>query len=229
VPASEKEALATFFARMNGDFQQRLRNVPYHDREVKYDYLRLNCAKTIASGFKYGAGYKDLEIKNPKILPGITSLVSALNANIPTEMAMQLVKAWDKRGYRMDAVLYKKYPGSSYVDPHEPEKGAFKDLPNRFPSVLSLDFRNEQGEYEDYDNLYAMYLLYNMGRYSLRVSGETRRIELGMANDPMTYPVAAKLAKQSATEDSRGFLLRLPFVPSGKKVGSEDKNTPPPQ
>jgi len=38
-------------------------------------------------------------------------------------------------------VLYKKYSGSSYVNPHE--EVAFKDLPNRFLSVLSRDFRRD--------------------------------------------------------------------------------------
>jgi hypothetical protein len=229
VPAREKEGLAAFFQRMNADFRRKARDAEYHDREVKYDYLRLNCAKAIASGFKYGAGYKELKIKHPKLLPGFTSLVSAFNANIPTEMAMQLVKAWNRRGYRMDTVLYRKYEASPFVDPLDEVKVAFKDLPNRFPSVMSLDFRNDQGGYEDYDNLHAMYLFYNLGRYSLKVNAQTQRIEVGMANTPMDYPVAEKLAKQSAEEDSKGFLRRLPYTPKGKAVGSEEKTAPPSQ
>jgi hypothetical protein len=47
VPAGEKEALAAYFRRINDDYHNRARNTEYHDREVKYDYLRLNCAKTI--------------------------------------------------------------------------------------------------------------------------------------------------------------------------------------
>ena len=148
VPAREKEALAAFFGRINDDYHQRVRKTEYHDAEIKYDYLRLNCAKTIGTAFKLGAGYKDLEVTSAKILSG-RPLVAAANANIPTEMAMKLVKAWDARGYGLDVVLYKKYVGSTYVDPHENEKVAFKDLPNRFPSVLSRDFRREQGQYED--------------------------------------------------------------------------------
>ena len=58
---------------------------------------------------------------------------------------MKLLKEWNARGYGLDVVLYRKYEGSTYVDPHEEEKVAFKDLPNRFPSVLSRDFRKEQG------------------------------------------------------------------------------------
>ncbi len=79
---------------------------------------------------------------------------------------------------------------------------AFKDLPNRFPSVLSRDFRKEQGQYQDFDNLYAMYLLYNMGKYSVRVNGETRLLEIEKSKSPMAYAEAAELAAQSARSDS---------------------------
>ena len=140
----------------------------------------------------------------------IIVLVAALNSNIPTEMAIKLLAAWHKRGYGMDVVLYKKYEGSAYVDPHEEEKVAFKDLPNRFPSVMSRDFRKEQGRYEDYDNLFAMYLLYNLGRHSVRVDGGTRRLEIEKSKEPMAYVQAAKLAAQRARSDSESFLRRVP-------------------
>jgi hypothetical protein len=48
VPADEKEALAAFFKRINDDYHGRIRKTEYHDREIKYDYLYLNCAKTSA-------------------------------------------------------------------------------------------------------------------------------------------------------------------------------------
>jgi hypothetical protein len=137
----------------SGTYHQRARTTEYHDREVKYDYLRLNCAKTIGAAFKYGAGYKDLEVTSAAILSG-RRVVAAANANIPTEMAMKLVKEWNARGYGLDVVLYRKYAGSTYVDPHDDEPVAFKDLPNRFPSVLSSDFRKEPDHYEDIDNLF---------------------------------------------------------------------------
>ena len=210
VPAAEKLALAGFFRRLNDDFHSQARNTAYHDGEVRYDYLQLNCAKTIGSSFRYGAGYEDLEIAGAKILPAITRVVQALNANIPTEMAIKLLAAWHARGYRMDVVLYKKYEGSAYVDPNEDEKVAFKDLPNRFPSVMSRDFRKEQGRYEDYDNLFAMYLLYNLGRHSVRVNGETRRLEIEKSKEPMAYTQAAELAAQSARSDSESFQRRVP-------------------
>jgi hypothetical protein len=78
----------------------------------------------------------------------------------------------------LDVVWYKKYEGSTYVDPHEEAKVAFKDLPNRFPSVLSRDFRKEQDHYEDIDNLVAMYLLYNLSKYRVRVNDETKLLEI---------------------------------------------------
>ena len=113
--------------------------------------------------------------------------MAAANANIPTEMAMKLLKEWNARGYGLDVVLYRKYDGSTYVDPHEEEKVAFKDLPNRFPSVLSRDFRKEQGRYEDFDNLFAMYVLYNLGKYSVRVNDATKLLEIGTSKNPMAY------------------------------------------
>jgi hypothetical protein len=179
--------------------------------------MDLNCAKTIGSGFKYGAGYKNLKISTSPALK-IRKAARALRSNIPTEIAMQLVKEFDKRGYRMDAVLYKKYPASPYVDPLEPEHGAFKDLPNRFPSVASLDFRNDEKSYQDYDNLYAMYLLHNIGRYSVRVNGETQRLEIDVTQEPMKYKQAAKKADKDAASDSKNFLARLLFPAKGKKL-----------
>ena len=218
VPAAEKEALAAFFERINDDYHKRVAKTEYHDREIKYDYLHLNCAKTIGSGFRYGAGYKDLEVTSAKVLPAVTRVVAAANANIPTEMAMKLLKEWNARGYRLDVVLYKKYEGSTYVDPHDEEKVAFKDLPNRFPSVLSRDFRKEQGQYQDFDNLYAMYLLYNMGKYSVRVNGETRLLEIEKSKSPVAYEQAAEFAARSARSDSEDFARRLQFQPKGTAI-----------
>jgi len=226
VPAGEKEALTAFFKRINDDYHNRARNTEYHDREIRYDYMRLNCAKTIGMGFKLGAGYKDLEVTSARLLSG-RRVVAAANANIPTEMAMRLLKEWNARGYGMDVVLYKKYEGSTYVDPHEEEKVAFKDLPNRFPSVLSRDFRREQGRYEDIDNLFAMYVLYNMGKYSVRVNGETKLLEIEKTKTPMAYPEAAAIATQSARSDSENFRRRLPFQPRGTGIEEPTDNTQP--
>jgi len=218
VPERERKALSDYLLRMNDDFHRRASDTEYHHGEVKYDYLRLNCAKTIGSAFRYGAGYKDLEVTSASILSG-RRIVAAANANIPTEMAMKLLKEWDARGYGMDVVLYRKYEDSSYVDPHDDEKVAFKDLPNRFPSVLSRDFRREQGEYKDYDNLFAMYLLYNLGKYSVRVNAQTKMLEIGKGKAPLRYSEAALLAARSAKSDSHDFQQGVPFVPKGALIG----------
>jgi len=221
VPAAEKEALAAFFNRINDDYRNRARKTEYHDEEIKYDYLRLNCAKTIGSAFKLGAGYKDLDVTSAKILSG-RPMVAAANANIPTEMAMKLLKEWAARGYGLDVVLYKKYGGSTYVDPHETEKVAFKDLPNRFPSVLSRDFRREQGQYQDVDNLFAMYLIYNLAKYRVRVNDDTKLLEIDRSKRPMAYPVAAGLATQSAKSDSENFGRQSSFRTEGTSIEAED-------
>jgi hypothetical protein len=226
VPAAEKAALAAFFGRINDDYHRRATKTEYHDREVRYDYLHLNCAKTIGAGFRYGAGYQDLGIAGARILPARTRVVAAVNANIPTEMAMKLLEAWSARGYGLDVVLYRKYAGSTWVDPREKDPVAFKDLPNRFPSVLSRDFRKEQGRYQDYDNLFAMYVLYNMGRYSVRVDDATKLLEIESSKSPMAYRQAAALATESAKADAGSFGRRLRFVPKGTPVGESPGNTP---
>ena len=107
----------------------------------------------------------------------------------------------------------------------EEEKVAFKDLPNRFPSVLSRDFRKEQGRYEDYDNLFAMYALYNLGRYSVLVNGTTQKLEIEAAKAPMPYADAVKLAQQSAKSDSENFRRRLRFRPRGTPIEGPVDNT----
>jgi len=223
VPAAEKEALVAFFRRINDDYHKRVPNTEYHDGEIAYDYLHLNCAKTIGSAFRYGAGYRDLAISSSRLSPR-RKVASAANANIPTEMAMKLLEEWSARGYGMDVVLYAKYDGSAYVDPHDDEKVAFKDLPDRFPSVLSRDFRKNQGKYKDFDNLFAMYVLYNMGKYRVRVDGQTRRLEVDRIGNLMAYPEAAGLATKSAGSDSRKFLGRDPFRPSGSALGGRADN-----
>ena len=216
VPAEEKAALVTYFQRINDDYHQKADNTEYHDGEIKYDYMRLNCAKTIGSAFKYGAGYDDLEVSSAKLLTKRRVVVAA-KSNIPTEMAMKLIKEWHARDYSMDVVWYKKYSASSDIDPHEDEQIAFKDLPDRFPSVLSRDFRRD--DYRDFDNLYAMYLLYNLARYSVRVNVETQLIEIDRSKTPMPYEKAAAAAEEWARSDSRGFFLRHLFKPKGKRIG----------
>jgi hypothetical protein len=224
VPVTEKEALKAYFRRINDDYQRQAKDTEYHDGEIKYDYLRLNCAKTIGSAFRFGAGYENLEVTSAKLLTR-RRIVVAATANLPTEMAMKLIKEWNVRGYEMDVVLYKKYERSTYVDPNEEEKVPFKDLPNRFPSVVSRDFRREQGHYGDFDNLFAMYLLYHMGQYSVRVNEETKWLEIEKSKKPMGYPEAAELATRSARSDSAGFRRHLPFRPRGTRIAEGADNT----
>ena len=226
VPKAERDALAAYFARINADYRARAKNTDYHHGEVAYDYMRFNCAKAIGVAFRYGAGYKRLDVKEPSVLPGITRVVKAVQANLPTDMALKLMREWHRRGRTMDVVLYKKYTDSGYVDPVEGEpKVPFRELPNRFPSMLSLDFTNDQGAYEDYDNLHAMYLLYNLGKYSVVVSSQTRAVEIERSKVPMTWRRAEQLAKSQAAADSRSFLRRLPFIPKGLRIGDPVDNT----
>jgi hypothetical protein len=220
VPEAEKQAVAAFMKRINDDYHARARNTQYHDREVKYDYLRLNCAKTIGSAFRYGAGYGDLDIASAGLLSG-RPLLAAANANIPTEMAMKLLEQWNLRGYRLDAVLYNKFPGSGYVDPTEGTKVAFKDLPNRFPSVLSRDFRSEQDEYKDPDNLFVMYLLYNLARYAVQVNEQTGLLEIARSKTPGAYADAVRLAAEAARSDSEDYGRRVAFQPKGTRIGDK--------
>jgi hypothetical protein len=206
VPESEKRALAAFFDRVNADYRARRADTDYHDGEVVYGYLDLNCAKTIGMGFRIGAGYDDLAVNGAPWL-AVRRLKAALMANMPTEMAMKLAKAWNARSYRMDVVLYRKFEGSPYVDPREEEAVAFKDLPNRFPSVLSRDFRRDEGEYRDYDNLYAMHLLANMTRHVVALNAATGMLDIETRASPMGYPEASVLAADQA-RSSRSPSLR---------------------
>jgi len=224
VPATEKQALAAFFQRLNDDYRRQAEGTDYHDEAIRYDYVRLNCAKTIGLGFKVGAGYKELDVTSAKLFSR-RRVVAAANANIPTEMAMKLLQAWNARGYALDALIYRKYAASPYVDPHDDDPVAFKNLPDRFPSVLSRDFRKEQGRYEDYDNLVAMYLLTNLARYSVRVNTETRLLEIDRRKDPMAYVEAAAAAERNARSDSENFRRGTPFKPRGSTV-EDDPSKP---
>jgi hypothetical protein len=140
-------------------------------------------------------------------------------------MALKLMREWNARGYGLDVVLYRKYPGSTYVDPHEEEKVMFRDLPDRFPSVLSRDFRRDQGQYEDPDNLFALYLLYNLGRYRVRIDEQTLRLELTQTKTPLPYAKAERLAAEAALFDSDQYGSRSEFIPKGTRIGEDPATT----
>ncbi len=184
---------------------------------MKYSYTDLNCAKTIGSAFRYGAGYTGLEVRGAPLI-ALRKAKAALTANTPSEMAVNLMRELNARGYRMDAVLYRKYPGSPYVDPLDEEPIAFGKLPNRIPSVVSLDFRNDAGDYEDYDNLFASYLLHNLGRHLVVVDPQAKAVRIELTRTPMAYADASLRAAEDAEADSKGFLRRLLFKPRGSKV-----------
>jgi hypothetical protein len=220
VPAAEKQSVVAFFQRINNDYHVRASDTEYHEGEIKYDYLRMNCAKAIGSAFRYGAGYEDLDVTSAGLLSRRPA-IAATNANIPTEMALKLLREWDTRGYGLDVVMYRKYPASAYVDPHDEERIAFKDLPDRFPSVLSRDFRREQGQYEDPDNLFAMYLLYNLGRYRVVIDETTKRLQITAFKQPMPYEQAAALAAEAAKLDATNYRSRVKFAPTGTRIGED--------
>ena len=111
------------------------------------------------------------------------------------------------------------------MDPHEEEKVAFKDLPNRFPSVLSRDFRKEQDHYEDIDNLFAMYLLYNLSKHRVRVNNETKLLEIDKSKEPMPYPQAAEVATRSAVSDSENLRRHVPSKRQGTEIGDPTDST----
>lgn len=210
VPQAERDALRAFFDRLNADYRARAPSTPYHGGEITYDYMNLNCAKTIGAAFRHGAGYDTLVVRDPLPLAGTLRAVAAVSANIPTEMALKLVQQWRARGYGLDVVLYRKWPRSPYADPHDDPPVAFSALPDRFPSVLSLDFRADEGQYEDEDNLYAMYLLRHLSRWALQIDPDTLALQLQPNPAPLPYPQADAQAREAARAEGKNVLRRLP-------------------
>lgn len=210
VPQAERDALRAFFDRLNADYRARAPSTPYHGGEITYDYMNLNCAKTIGAAFRHGASYDTLVVRDPLPLAGTLRAIAAVSANIPTEMALKLVQQWRARGYGLDVVLYRKWPRSPYADPHDDSPVAFSALPDRFPSVLSLDFRADEGQYEDEDNLYAMYLLRHLSRWALQIDPDTLALQLQPNPAPLPYPQADAQAREAARAESKNVLRRLP-------------------
>jgi hypothetical protein len=210
VSQAERDALRAFFDQLNTDYRVKAPATAYHRGEITYDYMNLNCAKTIGAAFRHGAGYDTLEVRDPLPLASALRAIAAISANIPTEMAMKLIDQWNTRGYKLDVVLYRKWPHSPWADPHDDPPVAFGKLPDRFPSVLSLDFRADAGHYEDEENLYAMYLLRFLSRYALQVDEATKTLQLLPNADALPYDQAAGLAREAARQESKGALRRLP-------------------
>jgi hypothetical protein len=195
---------------LNDDYRVKAAFTPYHGGEITYDYMNLNCAKTIGAAFRHGAGYDTLEVRDPLPLSSAVRAIAAVSANIPTEMALKLVQQWHARGYVMDVVLYRKWQGSPHADPHDDPPVPFSALPDRFPSVLSLDFRADEGHYEDEDNLYAMYLLRYLSRWALQIDPDTLALQLHANPAALPYPQADAQARQAAQAEGKNVLRRLP-------------------
>ncbi|MGV8072941.1 MAG: hypothetical protein AB2L11_00030 [Syntrophobacteraceae bacterium] len=223
VPKDVRDGLTAFFNRLNDDFRARKKKTSYLNRPIVYGYMNLNCAKTVALAFRHGAGFRDLHIKGADLISKL-NIISATKAGIPTETAMEIIKSCAARGYRFDVVMYKKWDGSTYVNPKDEDGRMYKDLPNRFPSVLSLDYREDQGNYEDYDNLYSMYLLYHLGRCSIVLDSAARLLKVEARKEPDTYKAAKAMADRSATEDKKHLLRRLIFRTWGIKLGGDVDN-----
>jgi hypothetical protein len=66
-----------------------------------------------------------------------------------------------------------------------------------------------------------MYLLYNLGRYGIRMNEETKRLAIEFEKSPLPYERAAALAAEAASSDSANFGRRANFTPKGTRVGEE--------
>lgn len=222
VPPAVKQQLARFWDRLNADYQADRPETDYHDGPIRYSYLNLNCAKTVAMGFRHGAGMEDIRIKGQGLLSRLNPL-APLKANVPMETALEIIEAASRRGWTMDAVLYKKFH-SDYVAPGDETGTPYGELPDRFPSVLSLDYRSGQGSYEDFDNLRAMHLLFDLGRYSLKIDPATTRLQVEREKQPEPYEVAEARAVGEARKESKHILRRLLFRAWGLRVGADVDN-----
>lgn len=220
--AGDVDKLDAFCRRLNRDFAARAKKTDYHGREIVYDYMDLNCAKTIAVAFKYGLGWRDVSVRGE----GLSGLhfIKALKANVPSSTLQEIMEAAARRGHAMDVILYKKFQGSTYVNPRDEGRTPYQDLPNRFPSVLSTDYKMEQGRYEDYDNLYAMHLLYGLGRASVVFDGATRRLHFEARKEPSSWAEATRVADDKAEDESKLVLRRLLFRAWGIRLGDGTDN-----
>jgi hypothetical protein len=70
-----------------------------------------------------------------------------------------------------------------------------------------------------------MYLLYDMGRYSVRVNEATLRLEIERGKDPIGYEKAVEHATRSARADSESFLRHRSFRREGTGIGQAPDKT----
>ena len=62
-----------------------------------------------------------------------------------------------------------------------------------------------------------MYLFYNLGRYSVRVDGDSRRLVVERSKNPLPYAKAAELAERSARSDSESYPRPAAFRTMGTR------------
>ena len=218
---SKKRGIKAFYQRLNEDYKNQVSGTDYHYGDVVYDYMKLNCAKSVAQALKFGAGYKAIQVKGNHFLSSLPG-ANYIYSHTPTATTMNIMAVLAKSGVSFSVVLYKKFGGSEFFDDELGMK--FKDLPNRFPSSKSLDFFNGSKEYESYENLKAMHLLYHMGRYSLIIDDSTRELLIEHSSEPKAYQDALKLASKEGYSRSKNLIRRV-FRSMGVKITSGNDNS----
>jgi len=110
VDPQTRAGLVAFFQRMNADYQADLQETEYHSGRIAYDYMNLNCAKTIAYAFKHGAGWRDLRIKGTGFLDKLNPF-KPMKANVPMETTLDLIEGAARRGWDIESCCTRN-PGS---------------------------------------------------------------------------------------------------------------------
>jgi hypothetical protein len=205
--------IRSFYTRLNEDYRKGAKNTDYHRGNVIYDYMNLNCAKTVIMAMKHGAGYKNLKIKGNTFLSQ-NFLVKPFVAHTPSGTAVSILHELAQHDIKADVVLYKRFENSTYK-PHG-EELSFKDMPNRFPSVPSLDYLEGSESFEDSSNLYAIFLFYNLGRYSFAID-ENNSIHIDNQKKPMPFAMAQLQALRESRRKSKNVIRRA-FRAWGVKI-----------
>jgi len=213
--------IQSFYRKVNQDYRERRDDTEYLNSEVVYDYMNFNCAKSVAIALKHGGGVQNIKVKGNHIL-GNTPYLKLLFAHTPTSTTMNIIKAAQKKNWDVSVVLYKRFEGSEFID--QEHQSAFKDLPNRFPSHKSLDYFQGSSNFEDWDNLYAMNLLFELGKYSFGISANEQRIFLEKHKEPTPLAQAIPLAKKAASKKSKNVLRRI-FRSFGVRLTPSNDNS----
>lgn len=212
-----------FWDRLNADYRARAEDTIYQKGLVHYDYYGLNCAKSTALGFREGAGMRDILIKDRQTWARLNP-VKQLSANIPMETAMNITEAAASRGWSIDTVLYRKSP-SDHVPSYATDGKSFAEMPDRFPSVFSLDFLSGAAHYEDFDNLRNMHLLFDLSRYILRIDPVGNKLVIERQKQPEVFEVAEARATKEARKKRKHVLRRLLFRAWGLRFSPKVDNS----